>query len=231
MSSNYSGISARLPDGQGPANAGKTTEGSMQNVGRAFSFMFEDKNWVVKILLGAVFNLLTLVLVGIPFILGYLLELAKNSSEGKEIPLPEWDKLGDKFVRGLIYLIIVIIYSIPGIILSAIPCVKYCFGPLYFLAFLFVLPYITIKYAQTGSFEEVFRFNEIFEFVKANLNNLVIVVLLTIALEIIASFGLLALGVGIFFTMFWADLAIYYLYGQVYREGQKEVPAAGPESS
>jgi hypothetical protein len=183
--------------------------------------MFEDKNWVVKILLGAIFNLLTLVLIGIPFIFGYLLELAKNSREGKEVPLPEWDKLGDKFTRGLIYLIIVIIYSLPGIVLSFIPCVKYCLGPLYFLALLFILPYITIKYAETGSFEDVFRFNEIIEFTKNNTNNLVMVVLLTIALEIIATFGVLALVVGIFFTMFWADLAIYYLYGKVVREAEK----------
>jgi hypothetical protein len=194
----------------------------MINYSKAFSFMFEDKNWVVKIFLGAVFNLLTLVLVGIPFIFGYLLELAKNSSQGKEIPLPEWDKLGDKFTRGLIYMIVVIIYSIPGIILSFIPCVKYCLGPLYFLALLFILPYITVKYAQTGSFEDVFRFNEIIDFTKSNINSLIIVVLLTIALGIIATFVVLALVVGIFFTMFWADLAIYYLYGKVYQEGEKE---------
>lgn len=200
-------------------------------VGRAFSFMFEDKNWVVKIILGAVFNLLTIVLVGIPFVLGYLLELAKNSSEGKEIPLPEWDKLGDKFIRGLIYIIIVIIYSIPGMILSFIPCVKYCLGPLYFLALAFVLPYVTVKYAQTGSFEDVFRFNEIFDFVKKNINNLIIVVLLTIAFEIIACFGILALVVGIFFTVFWADLGIFYLYGQVYREGKSEVGSMGKEKT
>ena len=194
--------------------------------------MFEDKSWAVKILLGAIFNLLTLVLVGIPFILGYLLELAKNSSEGKEIPLPEWDNLGDKFTRGLVYLIIVIIYSIPGIILSFIPCIKNCLGPLYFLAMLFILPYITVKYAQTGSFEDVFRFKELFDFVKKNINNLLIVVLLTVALQIIATFGLLALVVGVFFTMFWASLAIYYLYGKVYREGyEAEGDRPGPESN
>jgi hypothetical protein len=204
---------------------------SSLQAGRAFSFMFDDKNWVVKIILGAVFNLLTLVLIGIPFIFGYLLELAKNSSEGKELPLPEWDKLGDKFVRGLIYLIILIIYSIPGMILSFIPCVKFCFGPLYFLALAFVLPYITVKYAQTGNFEDIFRFNEIFDFVKTNINNLIIVVLLTIALEIIACFGILALVVGIFFTVFWADLGIFYLYGQVYREGKKKEPTPKTVSS
>jgi hypothetical protein len=205
----------------------------MINYTKSFSFMFEDKNWAVKIFLGAMFNLLSLVLVGIPFIFGYLLELAKNSKEGKEIPLPEWDKLGDKFVRGLVYLIIVIIYSIPGIILSFIPCVKYCLGPLYFLALLFILPYITLKYAQTGSFEDVFRFNEIIDFTKKNINNLIVVVLLTIALEIIATFGVLALVVGIFFTLFWADLAIYYLYGKVVREGEKPEgarPGAEPDT-
>ncbi len=203
------------------------------NYTRAFSFMFEDKNWMVKIILGAIFNLLTLVLIGIPFIFGYLLELAKNASEGKEIPLPEWDRLGDKFTRGLIYLIIVIIYSIPGIILSFVPCVKYCLGPLYFLALCFVLPYITVKYARTGSFEDVFRFNEIIDFTKKNINNLIIVVLLGIALGIIATFGVLALVVGIFFTMFWADLALYYLYGKVVRAAEEtkgESAGAEPEA-
>jgi hypothetical protein len=230
---------------------------SSLQVGRAFSFMFEDKDWVVKILPGAFFTLFTLALaVGVfrlfisshfgtivdifalvfgvlvsPILFGYLLELAKNSSEGKEIPLPEWNNLGDKFVRGLVYFVILIIYSIPGMILSFIPCVKFCLGPLYFLALAFVLPYITVKYAQTGSFEEVFRFNEIIGFVKNNLSNLVIVILLNIALGIIATFGVLALVVGIFFTMFWADLGIFYLYGQVYREGKKEKPATQPVSS
>lgn len=199
----------------------------MINYTRAFSFMFEDKNWIVKIILGAIFNLLTLVLIGIPFVLGYLLELAKNSSQGKEIPLPEWDNLGDKFARGLVYAIIVIIYSLPGIILSFIPCVKYCLGPLYFLALLFALPYITVRYAQTGSFEDCFRFNDIIDFVKKNINNLVVVVLLGIALGIIATFGVLALVVGVFFTAFWAKLAVYYLYGKVVKAGEEaEVPKA-----
>jgi hypothetical protein len=194
---------------------------------RAFSFMFEDKNWIVKIVLGAIFNLLMLVLVGIPFVLGYLLELAKNASQGKEIPLPEWDNLGEKFTRGLIFLIILIIYSIPGMVLSFVPCVKYCLGPLYFVALLFVTPYITVKYARTGSFEDCFRFNEIIDFTRKNINNLIVVVLLAIALGIIATFGVLALVVGVFFTAFWANLGVYYLYGKVVKAAEE----AGGEPS
>jgi hypothetical protein len=200
---------------------------------RAFSFMFEDKNWIVKIVLGAIFNLLSMVLVGIPFVLGYLLELAKNASEGREIPLPEWDKLGEKFTHGLIFLIIVIIYSVPGWVLSFVPCVKYCLGPLYFVALLFIMPYLTVTYARTRSFEDCFRFNQIIDFTKNNINNLIVVVLLTLALGIIATFGVLALVVGIFFTMFWANLGVYYLYGKVVKagEGSKvEASAAGPNN-
>jgi hypothetical protein len=204
----------------------------MINYGRAFSFMFEDKNWVGKMFLGAVFTLLSLILIGIPFLLGYLLEMAKNASQGKEIPLPEWDKLGDKFVRGLIFLVIIMIYCIPMAILHFIPCVGVCLGPLYSLALLFIFPYITTKYALTGSFEDVFRFNEIFNFIQKNINSLIIVVLLTIALEIIAIFELLALVIGILFTIFWAYLGVYYLYGKLYQEGEKMAGSlTGSESS
>jgi uncharacterized membrane protein len=73
-----------------------------------------------------------------------------------------------------------------------------------------------------------------FQFVQSNINSLIIVVLLSIALGILALFGILALVVGIFFTAFWADLAIYYLYGKLYSEGKDEkgdLPDSTSESS
>jgi hypothetical protein len=194
----------------------------MIDYSKSFSYMFEDKEWAGKIFLGAVFNLLSLVLIGIPFVLGYLLELAKNTSEGKETPLPQWDKLGEKFLRGLIFLIIIIIYCIPSTILYKLPCSGKCLSPLYSLALLFVMPWITLRYATSGKFEEVFRFKEMFQFVQKNINSLVILVLLSLAFGLLALFGILALIVGIFFTAFWADLAIYYLYGKIYGEGKDE---------
>jgi len=194
----------------------------MIDYSKSFSFMFEDKDWAGKIFLGAVFSLLSLVLIGIPFVLGYLLELAKNASQGKEVPLPQWDKLGDKFIRGLVFMVIIMIYSIPAAILYRLPCTGKCLAPLYSLALLFVLPWITLRYASSSKFEDVFRFKDMFRYVQKNINNLIVVVLLSIALGILALFGILALVVGIFFTAFWADLAIYYLYGKVYSEGKDE---------
>ena len=202
----------------------------MDNLSRSFSYMFKDKNWIGKFLVGAFFNFCWIVLIGIPFVFGYMLEVAKNSAEGKELPLPEWTNLGEKFGKGLIYFIILLIYLIPGTIMSVIPCVGICLGPLYFLAFLFILPYITVKFSLTGNFNDAFKFSEIFEFVKLNLTNLVVVVLLFIALEVLAWFGLLILIIGVFFTFFWADLAIYHSFGQIYC-GAKSTEKAIPEQS
>ncbi len=195
----------------------------MDNIGRAFSFMFEDKDWPSKILIGGLFVLVSFVLVGIPFVLGYILEAVKRSSQNKAVPLPQWDNLGDKFMHGLVYLIILIIYSLPGWILYLVPCIgHFCLGPLWWIALLFVLPYITVRYSLTGNLADAFQFKEIVEFAQSNLSDLFIVMLLSIALAVISSFGLLLLIVGALFTWFWAELALSYLYGQLYCSASKK---------
>lgn len=45
------------------------------DVGKSFTYMFEDKDWLVKIVLGGVFGLLSTFLIGLPFVLGYVLEV------------------------------------------------------------------------------------------------------------------------------------------------------------
>lgn len=193
----------------------------MDNIGRSFSFMFEDKDWIQKILMGAVFLLLSCVLIGIPFLVGYLLVLARQSAEGKPVPLPNWDNLGEKFVSGLVFFVVIIIYAIPGVILMLIPCIGILFYMLYVLCLMIAMPYIIVRFARTGNLGDAFAFGAIIEFIKNNLANLLIVLVMGIVLSIIASFGLLALVIGIFFSVFWAQLGIYYLYGQVVYAAEK----------
>jgi hypothetical protein len=212
----------------------------MKNLGRAFAFMFEDKEWIQKILIGAAFTLLCLILVGIPLVLGYLLEVARRSAAGKELPLPEWDNLGDKFGKGLLFLIILIIYSIPLMILSFIlafiPCLGaiLCIIPFLFLAF--IAPYLAVTYARTSNLNTAFEFEKILRFVSDNFTNLLVVLVMGIIFEIIAGFGILALGIGVLVTSFWASLGIYYLYGQVFWEAEQggvavvEGPPPGSEA-
>jgi uncharacterized membrane protein len=68
---------------------------------------------------------------------------------------------------------------------------------------------------------DAFDFSGMLDFLKKNLGNLLIVWLMSIVFGILAMFGILALGVGLLFTVFWSMLARFYLYGQVIRDGEK----------
>lgn len=97
------------------------------DIGKAFSFVFEDPNWVMKLLIGGgilFVGVLFSWLVGIPLliagalILGYTLTLTRNVAEGSPTPLPEWTDWGGLFMRGLYALVGIIIWFLPAILLS-----------------------------------------------------------------------------------------------------------------
>src|SRR6185503_25419 len=71
------------------------------DLGRAFRFVVEDPDWIKKILIGGAFTLLAAVLVGAPFVMGYLVRLTRNVARGEPRPLPEWNDLGGLFMEGL----------------------------------------------------------------------------------------------------------------------------------
>ncbi len=206
----------------------------MQNLGRSFSYMFEDQEWVQKMLIGALFLLLCLVLIGIPFVIGYFLLVAKQSSEGKELPLPSWDALGDKFVAGLIFIAVMILYAIPlailYFILIFIPCIGWLAIFVIGFSYSLIFPYIFVRFARTNQIGDAFDLSGMWNFLKANLGNLLIVWLMSIVFGILGYFGIIALVIGILFTFFWACLGRFYLYGQVVYEAERNRPvvASGP---
>lgn len=69
--------------------------------GRAFGFVFQDPDWIKKMLLGGLFSLLGMLIVGLFFVSGYFVRLIRNTARGKERPLPEWDDLGGLFGEGV----------------------------------------------------------------------------------------------------------------------------------
>lgn len=105
------------------------------DVGKSLSFVFEDKQWLEKILIGGLILLGTIVLswtvigffVGAGLLYGYMIEVVRNVRRGEAYPLPEWDNWGDKIALGLKYLVVYLVWSlpllivwIPFVILSAI---------------------------------------------------------------------------------------------------------------
>ena len=212
------------------------------DIGTAFGYAFEDEDWIVKILIGALFVFLTPLLVGIPFVLGYMVDTVRNVMAGEPRPLPEWSDLGGKFVKGLILSVVAIVYMLPVILLAcllgsvsvvagngdgdamqgAILCTQ-CLASLWGLLVAAVFPAAVIRYAESGEFSAAFRFGEIFSLIAANVGNYIVAVLLGWVASGIAGFGMILCVIGVFFTVFWSYLVMAHLWGQV---GRRALPAA-----
>jgi hypothetical protein len=92
--------------------------------GRAFTFVTEDPDGLTKVLVGGLFTLLSAVLVGIPFVLGYWGRTLRGVAAGDPRPLPSWDDLGGIFSEGLRLLGVYLVYTLGlMLVLAALSCV------------------------------------------------------------------------------------------------------------
>jgi hypothetical protein len=95
------------------------------DIGSAFTFVFDDEEWIKKLAIGggiALGSIILLPLLGLGLLLllpllGYMLEVLKNVRDGQSRPLPEWTDFGGFFKTGLVIFGISLVYSIPTIIL------------------------------------------------------------------------------------------------------------------
>lgn len=212
----------------------------MQNIGRAFTYPFEDPRWVAKLGIGALFTLLSFILIGIPFVVGYMLEVIRNVARGDERPLPEWDNLGGYFAQGLGAVLVFIVYAIPYIVLSILAAMSGerggasalfgCLGFLYALVLWFISPAVMLRLAMTRDISAALQVPEIISFIQRNIGNYVLVFLLYIVAGIIGSIGFLALCIGVIFTTFYSYLIDAYLLGLLQRAagGEDILPAQAP---
>jgi hypothetical protein len=226
------------------------------DIGSAFTYMFDDQDWIKKIAIGGGIMLgaliLTPILIGLALFLplsGYMLDTLKNVRDGRPTPLPEWTNFGDLFSKGLMIFVIYLVYNIPSILLSCVSggiiiattnqdmnqdvvaslgFVSACISCLQILVSLIgnaLLPAAIIRYAQFGSLGAAFQFGEIFSFIRNNIGDYIIVVLLGWVAGLIAALGLILCLVGVFFTGFWSILVTANLYGQLARKASGPLPA------
>jgi hypothetical protein len=96
------------------------------DIGSAFTFMFDDEDWIKKLAIGGgiVFlGILLLPLLGVGLLVllllgGYMIEVLRNVRDGRPTPLPEWADFGGLFKTGLFVGLIGLVYYIPVIILA-----------------------------------------------------------------------------------------------------------------
>ncbi|NLE75673.1 MAG: DUF4013 domain-containing protein [Chloroflexi bacterium] len=216
------------------------------DVAKSFTYMFEDEEWPRKILVGALFMLLAMVVIGAPFVYGYALEVVRRVARGEARPLPEWDNLGQKFSDGLVAWVIFLIWSLPAAVVLGFLMVAGV-APYFFIAseetaLLFgcvsmliwtvamalllvwglllaaASPAIITRYALTGRFSAAFELREIWQFTRANVGNVLVVLLVIWAASTLAGLGIWFCFVGYFFTTIWYYLACAHLLGQLSRQ-------------
>lgn len=212
------------------------------NIERSFKYMFEDEDWLQKLLIGGLVSIVPIVNFAA---IGWGIRAFKNITEGQETPLPDWSNFGEYFVKGLMTFLAALVYSLPIIILSCLAGLidgavarnsyestgifSLCTGlvsTLYGLVIGVLLPAGLTKYVVTDEFASFFRFGEMFSYIKDNLSNYAIAVIISAIAGILASLvGGLVCVVGIILTAPWATLVTSHLFAQVYNESNKPAVA------
>lgn len=228
------------------------------DIGKAFTFVFEDDDWVVKVLIAIGILVAGIVLswLVIPAILaalllsGYVLEITRRVIRGDATVLPAWDDWGQLFVDGLQVAIIGIVYAVPIFIVSF--CLGAplqwmsegseaasaffgfalgCFNFLWAVILSLTLPAAIGRFAAEGELASAFHFGDVIAMVRDNLATYVITAVMVWVTGIMASLGLLFCFIGVFFTGVYAELIQGHLYGQAYLEATGQAPQAVSEEA
>ena len=157
--------------------------------GKAFTFMFEDPDWLRKLGIGTAVGLLGLLfmpfligLIPLIIVLGYTVDVLRNVMNGDERPLPEWSDWGGFMSRGFKVLAATFIWALPALLL-VIPlgigaaltrpgpgrrsnrhlrssCCGSCLLLLWVLFVTLMTPAIYVRIAATDRFSSAFDFGQ-----------------------------------------------------------------------
>ncbi len=212
--------------------------------GRAFSYVFEDSDWMKKVGIAALAMLVPIL--GQIAVLGWSLEITRRLIMGQVTDLlPDWTDFMDHFMRGVKAFVIGLVFALPSIFISicqgifnvlatnpdfsssdaggafvaGVGIVSMCIGCFSFLYSIFlgvVMPAAYANFVVSGEIGAGLRFGEIFGLVRAAPGPYLMALLGGIVTGIIAMLGMIACFIGVVFTAALAMAMNAHLYGQAY---------------
>jgi hypothetical protein len=189
------------------------------DIGKSIGYVFEDKKWTNKLLIGMLVSVVPIINFAL---FGWLIDIMKNVSQRATEPLPDWDNFGDKFVKGAILFVVGLIYTLPMWLIMCplfiLPFMRGDYGRegqqavaslfagsmlalscvlmIYVLVLSFLLPAIYLNFARKGTFGACFEFREIWRIMSKNLGDYIVAWLVAIVVGIGVMFVIgLAAGV------------------------------------
>jgi hypothetical protein len=224
------------------------------DIGKSFTYAFEDPNWIMKILIGGIVLLIPIVNFAV---YGYMLTTLKNVADGQPNPLPEWSDFGAHFMKGLYAFVGILVYFLPAIVvyccvfalsfgvsaaagaaggrdagnaaaslLGLITLCLQCLVGIYALFAGLTLYAPLTRFAMSANQLSIFwDFRGNLDFIMKNLTNYIIALLIAWVASFIAGFGIILCFVGVLFTSFWATTVGAHVFGQLWRN-RASAPAA-----
>lgn len=219
----------------------------MNDLSKAFSFLFKDRDWASKCIVSAVFMILSLMIIGIPFLVGYFVQVTQRVMRGETEPLPSWSDFGVQFILGLKFCIVYFLYLLPLIILYAGLIVSMIVGGIvdesetllaisalsllgstlviaipYGILLSLFSPIIWYRFAREESMRDALNIVQVFREFRLNWENALIVAVITLGVHSLASIGIIFFLIGIFFTLFYGYAITAYLAGLLYLSAREK---------
>jgi len=218
------------------------------DIGKSFTFVFDDPDWIKKLVIGSIIAVIPIVNFAA---VGYIAELVRTVRDDPDAPLPEWDNFGDYFSDGFKVFVGLFVYALPAILLMLVFMVimavaggfsdnfdsdtggalfgggmllLQCVMFIYALAISIVIPAAFARFAEEGTIGSMLQLGEIFRFVRANLSNYIVMLLVWFAVSyLIAPLGVIACLIGVIFTGWWSYLVFGHMLGQLVRQNAPAV--------
>jgi len=191
----------------------------MIDFSQALQHPTEDRDWPIKVLIGALINLVPILNFALT---GFLVEHFQNSAAGTPAPLPNWDRLGRKMLAGLKILVVQIVFALPILVPScallafvaqqaavrsgeALPqnvlagagiigLALICFALIYGLFLAYLFPAIFIQFARTQQIGPCLRIGELLSIARVNTGDYLLIIVMAIVIVFVLGVASTALS-------------------------------------
>jgi hypothetical protein len=206
--------------------------------GKAFTFAFDDPDWLKKIAINALIGIIPIV--GQIYLMGWGLEVARRVATGSAQPLPDVD-FGTYLGYGFKAFVVALVYTAPlwvsALVVAGLSALLYevsqeaantigmvvgiCFGffgLVYGLLIGLVMPAAFTRMVIFGRIKDGLAFGSVFSLVRAAPGAYLLVLVGTIVAQFLAGIvGGIACGIGVIFTAALYQAVAGHFYGQAYR--------------